>query len=170
MAAARLDVFVRFLVTTKFQPTFARRAFPCLDEPQFKSNFTVTLVHRSNFTALSNMPPQVGILQSVYNSECCRLTQFYSFRWSCLRRTTATTSTKLLASPRLKVHLTIHTDISSEVLLCFRWIHLWVRESVVHGRLLSRQIQVCFRYPSSKETGSGHRSCVVNTTGIFPSL
>jgi glutamyl aminopeptidase len=48
----------RFIATTKFQPTEARRAFPCFDEPSFKSTFTITLVHRRNHTALSNMPSE----------------------------------------------------------------------------------------------------------------
>ena len=48
----------RAMATSKFQPTYARRAFPCFDEPSFKSTFTVTLVRPSdsNYIALSNMP------------------------------------------------------------------------------------------------------------------
>lgn len=45
------------IATSKFQPTYARRAFPCFDEPSFKSTFTVTLVRPSDrYIALSNMP------------------------------------------------------------------------------------------------------------------
>jgi glutamyl aminopeptidase len=48
----------RAMATSKFQPTYARRAFPCFDEPSFKSTFSVTLVRPSgsNYIALSNMP------------------------------------------------------------------------------------------------------------------
>ncbi|GFS55864.1 glutamyl aminopeptidase [Nephila pilipes] len=48
----------RYLATSKFQPTYARRAFPCFDEPSFKSTFTVSLVHEKDYMALSNMPAE----------------------------------------------------------------------------------------------------------------
>ncbi len=37
------------------EPTDARRAFPCFDEPSLKAEFTVTLITDKNLTALSNM-------------------------------------------------------------------------------------------------------------------
>ncbi|XP_012276537.1 glutamyl aminopeptidase [Orussus abietinus] len=47
----------RLIATSKFEPTYARRGFPCFDEPGFKAEFSVKLVHPSgySYTALSNM-------------------------------------------------------------------------------------------------------------------
>ena len=52
------------IATSKFQPTYARRAFPCFDEPSFKSTFTVTLVRPTEgYIALSNMPVKQELQQ-----------------------------------------------------------------------------------------------------------
>ena len=45
----------RYLATSQMEPTDARRAFPCFDEPALKSQFTVTLIADKEHTCLSNM-------------------------------------------------------------------------------------------------------------------
>ncbi|XP_057336106.1 endoplasmic reticulum aminopeptidase 2-like isoform X2 [Microplitis mediator] len=46
----------RYLATTHFEPTYARSAFPCFDEPQFKARFRVSIFRDRFHIALCNMP------------------------------------------------------------------------------------------------------------------
>jgi pyroglutamyl-peptidase-2 len=46
----------RWLLSTQFQPTHARRAFPCFDEPAFRATFEISIKKNGRFEALSNMP------------------------------------------------------------------------------------------------------------------
>lgn len=41
---------------TQFAPTYARRAFPCWDEPALKAELSFAMLHRGHTTALGNMP------------------------------------------------------------------------------------------------------------------
>ncbi|KAF3821846.1 hypothetical protein GH733_009888, partial [Mirounga leonina] len=46
----------RIIAVTDFEPTEARMAFPCFDEPLFKANFSIKIRRESGHIALSNMP------------------------------------------------------------------------------------------------------------------
>ncbi len=45
----------KFLGVTQFQTHHAREAFPCLDEPDRKAKFNVSIVHSDSLIARSNM-------------------------------------------------------------------------------------------------------------------
>lgn len=45
----------KYMATTQMEPTDARRAVPCFDQPDLKSTWTVTLIADKELTCLSNM-------------------------------------------------------------------------------------------------------------------
>ncbi|ODV68811.1 hypothetical protein HYPBUDRAFT_105481 [Hyphopichia burtonii NRRL Y-1933] len=47
---------VKYMLSTQFEATDARRAFPCLDEPALKATFTVDVTISSAWDALGNTP------------------------------------------------------------------------------------------------------------------
>lgn len=44
------------MATTKFQPTYARRAFPCFDEPALKAEFSIRIIRPKTHMSFSNNP------------------------------------------------------------------------------------------------------------------
>ncbi|KAJ7892614.1 leucyl aminopeptidase [Mycena leptocephala] len=50
------DGVTEHYTATFFEPTYARRAFPCWDEPALKATFAVSLVSRAGTVNLGNMP------------------------------------------------------------------------------------------------------------------
>ncbi|HEY3663516.1 MAG TPA: M1 family metallopeptidase [Chthoniobacterales bacterium] len=46
----------KIMLGTQFEPTDARRMFPCWDEPSFRAKFQLTAIVPEKFSAVSNMP------------------------------------------------------------------------------------------------------------------
>ncbi|KAL4947541.1 peptidase family M1-domain-containing protein [Aspergillus filifer] len=49
------DGQTKYIASTQMEPTDARRAFPCFDEPALKAEFTVSLIADKSMTCLGNM-------------------------------------------------------------------------------------------------------------------
>ena len=58
------------------EPTSARNAFPCLDEPEFKARFKISAIHNKNLKSISNMPV-VDVEKLYFTFFSIHLTVFY---------------------------------------------------------------------------------------------
>jgi aminopeptidase 2 len=54
------------------QPTAARRAFPCWDEPAIKATFAITLISRADTVNLSNMS---AISEEIYKPQSSKFAE-----------------------------------------------------------------------------------------------
>lgn len=71
-ASVPRDSTWHYMLSTQFESTDARRAFPCLDEPNLKATFDFSVEIPSDLVALSNMP----VKSTTPTSEGKQLVQF----------------------------------------------------------------------------------------------
>ncbi|XP_078539355.1 aminopeptidase N-like [Lissotriton helveticus] len=69
------DNETRIIATTMMSPSDARKAFPCFDEPAMKATFNITLIHKPQYEALSNMP-KISTVPKVIDSVTWHVTTF----------------------------------------------------------------------------------------------
>ncbi|CAF1318772.1 unnamed protein product [Adineta ricciae] len=116
------------LLATKFRATEARRVFPCFDEPRFKAQYKITLIHPQNTISLSNFPI---LKQSVENNslhttfaETFRMST-YVVSWAILPETygkisdndqSPTVTIWARQEPTKKNHTTLALDIATNAI------------------------------------------------------
>uniref|UniRef100_UPI0037E80419 endoplasmic reticulum aminopeptidase 2 n=1 Tax=Semicossyphus pulcher TaxID=241346 RepID=UPI0037E80419 len=94
----------RTLASTHFEPTSARMAFPCFDEPSFKANFSVRLRRSSEHISLSNMPVvktvrvSDGVFEDRFDVSVKMSTYLVAFVICDFQSVTATTSSGVQVS------------------------------------------------------------------------
>ncbi|XP_037009748.2 endoplasmic reticulum aminopeptidase 2 [Artibeus jamaicensis] len=94
----------RTIAVTDFEPTEARMAFPCFDEPLFKANFTIKIRRESRHIALSNMPKvktielEGGLLEDHFETTVKMSTYLVAFIVCDFRSVSGTTSSGVKVS------------------------------------------------------------------------
>ncbi|KAF7660154.1 hypothetical protein LDENG_00286810 [Lucifuga dentata] len=95
---------IRTLASTHFEPTSARMAFPCFDEPGFKAHYSIQIRRSPEYISLSNMPVENtvevngGLLEDQFATSVKMSTYLVAFVICDFKSVTATTSSGVQVS------------------------------------------------------------------------
>lgn len=70
------------MVSTHFEPNYARRAFPCFDEPSYKSKFRLSITADTDWEIISNMPISSKTSSNHSTFETTPLMPCYLLHWT----------------------------------------------------------------------------------------
>ncbi|KAJ7666625.1 leucyl aminopeptidase [Mycena polygramma] len=101
-SAWKNDGKTEYYALTQFEPTDARAAFPCYDEPGLKATWTITMISRSETVNISNMPAESDV---VYDASSATLNGNLATLLSRLSKDVQWKITKFQKTPSMSSYL-----------------------------------------------------------------
>ncbi len=116
------------LTATQFQPHYARSLLPCIDEPEAKASFDLTLktpTSEKGYQAYSNMPlesseEKAGIIIRKFQTSPLMSSYLFAFVYGELAQTSSKTSrgvqVSVITTPNKNEHSTFSLDFATKVI------------------------------------------------------